>query len=422
MMIAFRHALTAITILINTSTIFAADTFNGGSVQRETIDSICSILRTEYFDPEMAGLDWDKVCQEANVKARNAKDEKEFRAIAASLPAALKTSHTAYYAQNESNFAILYSVYGNLDRFKKVTAQHGGPPLLRGAGIFAKEIDGRIFIDNILNGSPAENAGLKEGDELLGPSDAIFAARWPDNKTVDEANTAIVRYRRTPSGPVESRMVELVSGDALRILNTATGKSLRVIERNGVKIGYLRGWAMLTRNATGGPADGLRSALNGEFGDVSAVVFDARGRVGGGGLDILETYYGPRVAVSFKGQKNQRWTDQPVMRARTPLIIVVDEHTRSAAEIMAYVAKRDKLALLVGSRTAGAVAGGSLFPLPDGGGLYVAVEALRVDGHVLEGQGVMPDVVVERSLPYANGVDPQLDRALDEAERKARER
>jgi carboxyl-terminal processing protease len=50
------------------------------------------------------------------------------------------------------------------------------------------------------------------------------------------------------------------------------------------------------------------------------------------------------------------------------------------------------------------------------------VNALRVDGHVLEGLGVTPDVLVERSVPYANGADPQLDRAIEEAERKARER
>ncbi|NKB95076.1 hypothetical protein HED48_04440 [Ochrobactrum intermedium] len=106
------------------------------------------------------------------------------------------------------------------------------------------------------------------------------------------------------------------------------------------------------------------------------------------------------------------------MPAGKPLIIIIDQHTRSAAEVMSYVAKRDKLALLVGSRTAGAVAGGSLFPLPDGGGLYVAVQALRTDGHVLEGQGVVPDVIVEGSLPYAGGADPQLDRALEEAEKK----
>ncbi len=419
-MTALRHALTAIALLANISFGLAADIPGNASIQSETIDSICSILRTKYFDPEMAGLDWDKMCQEANVKVGNVKDDKQFRAIAASLPAALKTSHTAYYAPKDPNFAIFYSVYGHLDRFKEVTARHGGPPLLHGAGIFAKEIDGRVFIDNILTGSPAEQAGLKEGDELVEPSQAVFAARWPDDKSEGEANTTIVRFRRTSGGPIESRTVDLLSGDALHMLSMATEKSVRVIERGGVKIGYLRGWTMLTREATGGPAEVLMSALYGEFADVSAVILDARGRIGGGGIDILETYFGPRVAMSFKGPKKQQWIDNPVMPAGKPLIIMIDQHTRSAAEIMAYVAKRDKLALLVGSRTAGAVAGGSFFPLPDGGGLYVAVEALRVEGHVLEGQGVMPDVLVERSLPYAGGADPQLDRALEEAEKKAR--
>jgi len=423
MFFTFSNMFTAIALIANTSTLLAAEPASNASIQVETIDAICWILRTEYFDHAMAGLDWNKTCKEARLKAQNAKDDEQFQAIAASLPAALRTSHTAYYAPKTAEFAIFYSVYGNLDRFRKITAQHGGPPLLRGAGIFAKNIGGRLFIDNILDGSPAEKVGLKEGDELVEPSQAIFAARWPDNKAEDEAKTAIVRFRRTPGGPIESCVVDLVSDDGLRMLSNATEKSVRVIERNGIRIGYLRGWTMLTRDATdGGPAMALRSALNGEFADVSAVILDARGRIGGGGIDILEAYFGPRFMMSTKGQKNKQWTDYPVMPAGKPLIIITDEHTRSAAELMAYVAKRDQLALLVGSRTAGAVAGGSFFPLPDGGGLYVAVNALRVDGHVLEGRGVTPDVLVERSVPYANGADPQLDRAIEEAERKARER
>ncbi|MEL5558464.1 hypothetical protein [Serratia ureilytica] len=127
----------------------------------------------------MAGLDRDKTCQEAHVKVQSAKDDEQFLTIAASLPEALKTSHMAYYSSKDPDFAILYSVYGNLDRFKNVTAQHGGPPLLRGTGIFARNIGDCLFIDNILHGSPAEQAGLKEGDELVDPGQSIFAICSP---------------------------------------------------------------------------------------------------------------------------------------------------------------------------------------------------------------------------------------------------
>ncbi|WP_420961484.1 S41 family peptidase [Brucella sp. IR073] len=380
-----------------------------------TINAICTTLRENFFDPGMTGVDWSAACDESRRQAQAAKSDEQFWKIAANLPAQLKISHTAYYGPTDPSLAIVYSVYGSLDRFKTVLAEHLGPPQLRGAGIFAKLIDGRLFIENILDGSPAEKAGLKEGDELVQPGLAVFAARWPDRKTMTDPETTTVQFRRTQDGPIQSRTMKLISDDALRVLSHATENSVRLIERDGVKIGYLRGWAMLTRDGTGGPATALRAALSGPFASADAVILDARGRIGGGGMDILQTYFGPRIAVSFKGRQKEGWTDYPVMPYGKPLVIIIDGHTRSAAEIMAYAAKKQKLALLVGSRTAGAVAAGSLFPLPDGGGLYVAVAGIRVDGEALEGKGVEPDIVVERPLPYAGGSDPQLERAVYEA-------
>lgn len=40
---------------------------------------------------------------------------------------------------------------------------------------------------------------------------------------------------------------------------------------------------------------------------------------------------------------------------------------------------------------------------------------MRIDGERLEGVGVQPDVAVPVPLPYADGADPQLERALDMA-------
>ena len=67
----------------------------------------------------------------------------------------------------------------------------------------------------------------------------------------------------------------------------------------------------------------------------------------------------------------------------------------------------------MGITTAGAVVGGRPFLLSDGSHLYLAVQDVLVDGERLEGVGVTPDVEVEFSIPYANGADPQLEKALD---------
>jgi carboxyl-terminal processing protease len=67
----------------------------------------------------------------------------------------------------------------------------------------------------------------------------------------------------------------------------------------------------------------------------------------------------------------------------------------------------------VGERTAGAVVGGRLFKLADDAIMYLAVSDVRVDGARLEGVGVEPDVAVADDLPFADGRDPQLEKAVD---------
>jgi carboxyl-terminal processing protease len=68
---------------------------------------------------------------------------------------------------------------------------------------------------------------------------------------------------------------------------------------------------------------------------------------------------------------------------------------------------------LVGERTAGGVLFGTPICLGDGSLLWLAVMGARVDGEVLEGVGVAPDVEVPFDLRYAAGADPQLDRAVE---------
>jgi hypothetical protein len=54
----------------------------------------------------------------------------------------------------------------------------------------------------------------------------------------------------------------------------------------------------------------------------------------------------------------------------------------------------------------------AVIDMPGGNRLYMAITGLTVDGDVLEGVGVAPDIAVERPLPYAGGADPVLDRAM----------
>jgi carboxyl-terminal processing protease len=101
-----------------------------------------------------------------------------------------------------------------------------------------------------------------------------------------------------------------------------------------------------------------------------------------------------------------------------PLVVLIDEGTRSGKEAIAFEMKRTKRARLVGVTTAGAFRGGQFYADRDQGYiLVVALNHLLLDGQDLEGHGVAPDVEAGFPLEGHGPGDPQLERALVEMRR-----
>lgn len=96
------------------------------------------------------------------------------------------------------------------------------------------------------------------------------------------------------------------------------------------------------------------------------------------------------------------------------IVLLINEHTRSAAEMVASFANQNHFAMLVGTRTAGEALGGANFRLAGGYVLRMPVAGWYTwQGDCIEGKGVEPDVVVENSAETLSaGVDTQLEKAL----------
>ena len=92
--------------------------------------------------------------------------------------------------------------------------------------------------------------------------------------------------------------------------------------------------------------------------------------------------------------------------------MLVNEGSRSGKEILAYGFRRYGIGPVVGTKTAGALVGGTLRVMNDGSILYLAYVDVQVDGIRLEGVGVEPDIEVPFLLEYAEGADPQKERAI----------
>jgi len=367
------------------------------------------------------------------------------------LLAELGASHTALYTPNDYEYYILLDVIGaGLNIFGNSTMRDlihrrfwGSGPYYPGIGVFTDSVDGQNFVDGVLEGSPAEKAGLKFGDEILSVDGRPY---HPIEAFRDKIGaTAELMVRRTASAAPDRITVTVIPIRPVQTFSDATEASARTIERNGSRIGYVHVWALaesisfanalrefdpitiaakrLCASTFGScgpiPIIGEVLGITNELPKpVDSLIVDLRGRVGGDiGVagQLLQQLDGGSYWGSWRSGNNfetaQRASQRASFRGRSGLLI--DAHTRSAAEIMAYGYKRSAFGPLFGTRTAGAVLSGALHPMPGDMVLYLAVAGHEIDGHHLEGTGVTPDYHVERPLRYAKGADPVLEAAAD---------
>jgi carboxyl-terminal processing protease len=399
-------------------------------------DAVVESVQAKFFDEaKLKQLDWRAHAEAARASVLSAVSTKEAVHRINALLSELKTSHTWLYTPDDYDYYVILDVVGaGTDGADLVSRRFwGSGPYYPGTGVFTREIEGRHFVDGILEGSSAERAGLEYGDEILSvdgmPYTAIAAFRGKIGTTVELA------IRRNSEADPRHIEVSVVPIRPTTAFSAATEASARVIERNGSRVGYVHIWASSEssslRNALAkfersnlssdqlrarGISIGVPVRMNIQPPD--ALVVDMRGRVGGNiavaeqFLDQLaKPYWGHWRTFGRPGSSALGAGQSPNFRNHSALLI--DQHTRSAAEIMAHGYKRGRFGPVVGTPSAGAVSSGALIVMPGELLLYVAVAGHEFDGHPLEGVGVTPDHRVERPLPYAAGADPVLDAAVD---------
>jgi C-terminal processing protease CtpA/Prc len=97
------------------------------------------------------------------------------------------------------------------------------------------------------------------------------------------------------------------------------------------------------------------------------------------------------------------------------IVILVNEHTSGAAEMVTQFAKENRLATIVGMKTSGRLAAWSAFKLGFAYRLTIPIGAyVSWHGTRIEGKGIEPDVSVDWSFTdAAHGRDVQLERAIE---------
>jgi len=236
-----------------------------------------------------------------------------------------------------------------------------------GIGIAIAPLSGAVTITKVYPGTPADNAGILQGDRIVGVGEER-AADW----TVDDAST-LIRGRAGTNVLVWIERDGIANPLPFDIRREEVHIPAVVAERLFGDLGYI-GLDRVTRNSAA-EVDSVLTELEG----VRGLILDLR-RNPGGYLDEslnLADLFLERGAVLVTTRSRSRAAPGEVReesaRARlsprvpdVPMVVLVDQFSASAAEIVAGALQDHDRALVMGERTFGKGTVQSVVPLPEG--------------------------------------------------------
>ncbi|MCP4428168.1 MAG: PDZ domain-containing protein [Chloroflexi bacterium] len=344
----------------------------------------CEIVRDNYVRDNYNGVDWDAKCAEYAVLAETVDDQEAFWDLMEAFIRELDDNHSRFVRPDR--FAA---------EFDLPTEGSGRP--WPGMQIWPAREDEQLLIWYVCEFGPAASAGLQRGDVILAingepmePTEEGFDRNIVNQSLYANEDGAVLTVQRGPdrepeeialtfggAGGCDGWRVELLSatprigyvrvpdfgGDSATNIMTA----IELLEEDGA----LDGLVLDIRHNPGGNADeSMAIFTEGIFGKVGSLRSDS-----------TQTIYRIRGPV--------RWNET------TPLAVLTDGNSHSAADYFAAAMKVGGRATLVGMPSAGNTEGINGFNLADGTIIRLAWTTLELpDGNTIEGVGIIPDIQV----------------------------
>jgi len=375
-------------------------------------DEVWQSVRDYFYDPTLHHLDWAAIREKYRSLVAAAADEERAAVINRMLDE-LAASHTRYYTPDDPAYYQLLDIFAGSLRRELRRIFPDGQVIYPSIGIFTQRLGDKLFISGLLDGFPAAKAGLRVGDELLAADGAPYR---PIRSFAAKVNQEVtLQVRRSRDEPPHDVVVVPQQTKPNEAFLKAMQGSARVIHTNGVAIGYIHVWSY-----AGAQYQRLleHELFSGTLKEVEALVLDLRDGWGGAQAHYLDLFNAQGPTVTMINRHGDVAVDH--VKWRKPVVMLVNGGTRSGKEILAYGFKKYGLGEVIGTQTTGAVLAARAFLLSDGSLLLLAVDDVFVDGQRLEGVGVTPTIEVPFTVEYAQGKDPQLERALELLSRSVR--
>lgn len=368
--------------------------------QTRTFEALWKHLEDNYIYYETADVDWTALHSQYLEQIKSGLTAEEFTKLMQDLSTKLPAGSLTYESR--------------ADRIEADTADTSSYEGIGAFVGFSKDPIPHIILLAVMDGSPAEQAGLKAHDSILEIDGAPVQ--------LDEGITAINRVRG-PAGSsvtlsIQSPGTSERSIDVKRGKLTSTGK-LEASILPGTDYGYLLfppiGYSTLVDDVT----KSLQSMSTNRT--LKGLVLDLR-IVSSATSWPLEDLYGmfdQGALGEFYNRSNKQTVElkgQDVFNSqKIPLVILVGQNTNGFPEIFAASLQMHKRATVIGETTPGTVESSSAYYLPDGSQAIIETTSFVLpDGGEVGTTGVIPDITLQQGWDEVLPTDdPVLDRAIE---------
>ena len=309
-----------------------------------------------------------------------------------------------------------HSEYMNADEFSEALIDTEGS--FNGLGIEISVKDDSIIIIAPIDGTPAQRAGIRPGDRIsaidglatsqMGIHQALQKLRGPIGSVV-----RLQLQRDQQSAPLDLELrrekIELTS---------VQGRLLPATPGGPAAIGYLR-ISQFQKNTAAQLLPELQRLRQQAGNQWLGLILDVRNNPGGlldQAVAITDLFLDGGLVVSTRGRRPQDELQFTAEKTATepdyPVVVLINEGSASASEILAGALQDHRRALIVGVTSFGKGSVQALIPLSNGGGLRLTTAYYYTpNGHCLQARGIIPDLVVPQGQWQTSAAGPPVREA-----------
>lgn len=318
----------------------------------------------------------------------------------------------AIYEGTLSGLGDPYSVYYTADDYKDLQITTSGNYYGIGAALAQNANTMEVTVSKVYEGTPAEKAGLLDGDQILKVDDIEATSTELSNlvKNIrgEEGTTVHLQIYRASTKETFEVDVERANVDLPSV-------SYEMLDDG---IGYIQ-----ISEFQSNTAKQFRSAVKDlKHQDMKGMIVDVRSNPGGlitSVVDILDQILpeGTVVYTEDKYGKREDYTSDSNC-LKLPIAVLVNENSASASEIFAGAIKDYNYGTLIGTKTFGKGIVQTVYPLEDGDAIKITTAKYYTPkGNYIHKVGIEPDIEVE--YKYSGPKDEKYDKQYDNQFEKA---